>query len=149
MSVFLLTTKLYIPPLRVQLIQRPRLVDRLEEGLSLGHRLTLISAPAGFGKTTLVTEWRHGRRGTTPPVTFTWLSLDESDNDPARFLTYLLSALQKIDPNIGQAVLAKRWKRPPGPAPGRRPHRTGDWDPFPGPRSIAACPEPGSPWFVV
>jgi LuxR family maltose regulon positive regulatory protein len=47
MSVFLLTTKLYIPPLRAQLVQRPRLVDRLEEGLSLGHRLTLISAPAG------------------------------------------------------------------------------------------------------
>jgi len=112
----LLTTKLYVPPLRAQLIQRPRLVERLEEGLRQGHRLTLISAPAGFGKTTLVTDWWHGRRDTAPPVALTWLSLDEHDNDPARFLTYLLAALQKIDPAIGQGTLAMVQAAPP-PAP--------------------------------
>ena len=99
--VALLTTKLHVPPLRAQLVERPRLVERLEEGLRLGHKLALMSAPAGFGKTTLVSEWQHSRRGMTPAVPFTWLSLDERDNDPARFLAYLLAALQKIDPSIG------------------------------------------------
>jgi ATP/maltotriose-dependent transcriptional regulator MalT len=102
--VALLTTKLHVPPLRTQLVERPRLVERLEQGLRLGHKLALISAAAGFGKTTLVSEWQHSRRGTTATVPFTWLSLDE--NDPARLLAYLLAALQKIDPAIGQAALA-------------------------------------------
>jgi DNA-binding NarL/FixJ family response regulator len=56
-SETLLQTKLYIPPLRPNLVPRPRLIERLNQGLQLGHRLTLISAPAGFGKTTLVSEW--------------------------------------------------------------------------------------------
>jgi len=112
----LVTTKLYVPPLRAHLIQRPRLVERLEEGLRLGHRLTLISAPAGFGKTTLITDWWHGRRETAPSAALAWLSLDEHDNDPARFLTYLLAALQKIDPAIGQGALAMVQAVPP-PAP--------------------------------
>ena len=55
----LLTTKLYIPPVRPNLVPRPRLIQRLDEGLQLSHRLTLISAPAGFGKTTLLSEWIH------------------------------------------------------------------------------------------
>lgn len=112
----LLTTKLYVPTLRAQLVQRPRLVEQMEEGLRLGHRLTLISAPAGYGKSTLVAAWQHDRRGTALPVTFTWLSLDEHDNDPARFLTYLLAALQKIDPHIGQVALVMMQAGPP-PAP--------------------------------
>lgn len=73
----LLTTKLYIPPRRPHVVPRPRLIQRLDEGLRLGHRLTLICAPAGFGKATLLSEW-VGRCGR--PVA--WLSLDESDNDP-------------------------------------------------------------------
>ncbi len=97
----LLSTKLYIPPLRSTNILRPRLVERLNEGLSANRKLTLISAPAGFGKTTLVSEWIAG---CGRPAA--WLSLDEGDNDPARFLTYLIAALQTIAPNIGAGSLA-------------------------------------------
>ena len=78
----ILATKLYIPPLRRRSVPRPRLVERLNEGLSAGHRLTLVSAPAGFGKTTLVGEWVAGcgRRAA-------WLSLDDGDSEPSRSLT--------------------------------------------------------------
>jgi len=108
------------------MVERPRLVERLEEGLSLGHRLTLISAPAGFGKTTLLSEWVHAIGGVSPPIAAMggvsppiavapgplarartgWLSLDESDNDPARFLAYFIAALQTIDANIGKGALS-------------------------------------------
>ena len=70
------------------------------------RKLTLISAPAGFGKTTLLSEWVHGRGGVTPPPQVAWLSLDEGDNDPARFLAYFVAALQTIEANIGEGVLA-------------------------------------------
>ena len=63
MAVPLLKTKLYIPPARPGLVSRPRLVERLDEGLRTGRKLTLISAPAGFGKTTLLNEWIHSRMG--------------------------------------------------------------------------------------
>jgi LuxR family maltose regulon positive regulatory protein len=94
----LLSTKLYIPPTRPQLVLRPRLIERLNE--SLHRKLTLISAPAGFGKTTLVSEWIAS---STRPVA--WLSLDEGDNDPTRFLAYLVAALQTVVANIGEGVL--------------------------------------------
>ena len=71
----LLKTKLFVPPARPELISRPRLIERLNEGLD--RRLTLVSAPAGFGKTTLLSEWVAGAGR---PVA--WLSLDEGDNDP-------------------------------------------------------------------
>lgn len=101
MSDALLLTKLFIPPSRSNIVLRPRLVERLNEGLSTGCKLTLISAPAGFGKTTLVSEWiATGRQ----PVA--WLSLDEGDNDPARFVSYLVSALKTIKEDIGESVLA-------------------------------------------
>jgi ATP/maltotriose-dependent transcriptional regulator MalT len=94
----ILATKLYIPRLRPNVVLRPRLIERLNEGL---HRnLILISAPAGFGKTTLVSQWLAG--GARPAA---WLSLDERDNDPARFLTYLVSAVQTIAAHIGEKVL--------------------------------------------
>ena len=96
----ILATKLYIPPSRRSVVLRPRLVERLDEGLSAGHRLTLVSAPAGFGKTTLVGEWVAG---CGRPVA--WLSLDEGDSDPSRFLTYLIAALQTVAPGIGEGVL--------------------------------------------
>ena len=99
MSTPILATKLYIPPPRPKIVLRPRLIERLNEGLC-GRKLTLISAPAGFGKTTLVSEWVAGCER---PVA--WLSLDEGDNDPTRFLTYLVAALQTIAPNIGAGVL--------------------------------------------
>jgi LuxR family maltose regulon positive regulatory protein len=91
MGETLLQTKLYIPPLRPNLVPRPRLIERLNQGLHLAHKLTLISAPAGFGKTTLVSEWLAGRQ--RPAA---WLSLDEGDNDPIRFLIYFVAALQTL-----------------------------------------------------
>src|SRR5450755_2149932 len=94
----ILATKLYIPPLRPHMVTRPRLLERLNEGL---HRnLTLIAAPAGFGKTTLVSEWVAFIERPTA-----WLSLDEGENDPTRFLTYLVAAFQTIAPTIGEGVL--------------------------------------------
>jgi LuxR family maltose regulon positive regulatory protein len=95
----LLTTKLYIPPVRPELVPRPRLVERLNAGLD--GKLTLISAPAGFGKTTLLSEWAAG---CGRPVA--WVSLDEGDNDPARFLAYFVGALQTIEASIGEGVLS-------------------------------------------
>jgi len=108
MSTAILATKLYVPPPRSKVVFRPRLIEWLNEGLE--RRLTLISAPAGFGKTTLVSEWiaSCGR-----PVT--WLSLDEGDNDPTRFLTYLVAALQTIAPKIGTGVLAILQSPQPSP----------------------------------
>ncbi|HKV59618.1 MAG TPA: LuxR C-terminal-related transcriptional regulator [Ktedonobacteraceae bacterium] len=94
----ILATKLYIPPLRPEVVSRPRLLERLKEGLRC--KLILISAPAGFGKTTLVSEWVASCQR---PVA--WLSLDEGDNDPTRFLTYLVAAMQTIAANIGEGVL--------------------------------------------
>ncbi|MBF8284228.1 MAG: LuxR family transcriptional regulator, partial [Anaerolineales bacterium] len=100
MSTPILATKLYIPPPRPKIVLRPRLIERLNEGLPSGRKLTLISAPAGFGKTTLVSEWVAGCKR---PVA--WLSLDEGDNDPTRFLAYLVAALQTIAANMGNGVL--------------------------------------------
>ncbi len=105
----ILATKLYLPPLRPNVVNRPRLIERLNEGLRC--KLTLISAPAGFGKTTLVSEWIEG---IDRPVA--WLSLDEGDNDPTRFLTYLVAALQTIATTIGEGVLsALQIPQPPPP----------------------------------
>ena len=107
----LLQTKLHIPPIRPELVSRPRLVERLEVGLD--RKLTLISAPAGFGKTTLLSECaaRCGH-----PVA--WVSLDKGDNDPVQFWTYVVAALQTIPhikgTELGQAVLATfRFSKPP------------------------------------
>src|SRR6476620_3094431 len=98
MSTPMLATKLYIPPPRPNVVSRPRLIERLNEGLH--RKLILISAPAGFGKTTLVSEWVAACE-----VPVAWLSLDDGDNDPTRFLTYLVAALRTIAPNIGKGVL--------------------------------------------
>jgi LuxR family maltose regulon positive regulatory protein len=97
----ILATKLYIPTPRSKAVLRSRLIERLNEGLSAGCTLTLISAAAGFGKTTLVSAWIAG---CGRPVA--WLSLDEGDNDPARFITYLVKALQTIKAGIGEGLLA-------------------------------------------
>ena len=97
----ILATKLYIPPPPPKVIRRARLIDRLDEGLMAGHKLALISAPAGFGKTTLVSEWAQQKE----EWNVAWLSLDEADSDPARFLTYLLAALRTVAPDLGEDVL--------------------------------------------
>src|ERR687893_2640812 len=95
----ILTTKLYIPPPQPKVVLRPRLIERLNEG-ALHRKLTLISAPAGFGKTTLLGEWLAACE--RPAA---WVSLDEGDNDPARFLAYLVAALRTIAADIGEGVL--------------------------------------------
>jgi LuxR family maltose regulon positive regulatory protein len=96
-SRVLLATKLYVPRARRALVDRPALIARLEKGLQ--RTLTLVSAPAGFGKTTLIATWAEQ---TERPVA--WLSLDEADNDPARFLAYLVAALQTVDEGLGQEL---------------------------------------------
>lgn len=92
MPVPLLKTKLFIPALSSDHIERPRLIERLEQGLRAGQRLTLLSAPAGYGKTTLLSSWISACR-----LPAAWLSLEEQDNDPARFLAYLLASLQSVE----------------------------------------------------
>src|SRR5688500_1132769 len=124
MSTPILATKLYIPPPRPKVVLRPRLIEQLNEGLHHRPGVTLISAPAGFGKTTLVSEWVNQKveeGGTLAPARnagvndesgetihpskVAWLSLEAGDNDPTRFLAYLVSALQTIAANIGEGVL--------------------------------------------
>jgi len=94
MNLPILATKLFIPHPRTKVVRRPHLIERLNEGLD--RKLTLISASAGFGKTTLVCEWVAG---CDRPVA--WLSLDEGDNDAVRFLTHLVAALRTIAENVG------------------------------------------------
>jgi LuxR family maltose regulon positive regulatory protein len=98
MPTSILATKLYLPRLRPNAVSRPRLLERLNEGLQ--RKLTLIAAPAGFGKTTLVSAWVAGCDRQVA-----WLSLDAGENDPTLFLTYLVAALQTIAPTIGEGVL--------------------------------------------
>jgi LuxR family maltose regulon positive regulatory protein len=97
----ILATKLYIPPPRPKAVLRPHLLARLNEGLAAGRKLTLITAPAGFGKSTLVSAWVAGGARA-----IAWLSLDAGDNDPARFLAYLVAALQTLFAGIGAGVMA-------------------------------------------
>ena len=107
----LLETKLYVPRLRRGLVARPRLIERLSRGAE--SKLTLISAPAGFGKTTLVAEWRAaapaGERSAA------WLSLDQADNQPWSFWTDLIAALQTVVPGIGARALSLLQEPQPPP----------------------------------
>ncbi|KWX75920.1 transcriptional regulator [Paenibacillus riograndensis] len=109
MTITIVDAKLYIPPARSKAVARPRLLERLNEGLQ--GKLTILSAAAGYGKTTLASEWLSvcGRRAA-------WLSLDEGDNDPARFLTYLFAACRSIGVNIGEGVFAVLQSPQPPPA---------------------------------
>jgi LuxR family maltose regulon positive regulatory protein len=109
MTTPFLATKLYLPRLRPDIVNRPHLLVRLHEGLH--RKLTLISAPAGFGKTTLVSEWVEA---IDQPAA--WLSLDEEDSDLARFLAYLLAAIQTIAATIGERALGMLQSSQPPPA---------------------------------
>jgi LuxR family transcriptional regulator, maltose regulon positive regulatory protein len=108
MSTPLVTTKFYIAPPRSDLVELPRLLQRLDAGLRQGHRLILISAPAGFGKTTLLASWISSieDRHADSPDRIAWLSLDEDDDDPARFLVYLRAAVQKAGVDSAQDASA-------------------------------------------
>jgi LuxR family maltose regulon positive regulatory protein len=108
MSAPILATKLYIPPPRANIILRPRLLQRLDDGLS--RKLTLISAAAGFGKTTLISNWLASCQ-----LPVAWLSLDDGDNDPTIFLTYLVSALQTIVVDMGAGALKMLQSHQPPP----------------------------------
>lgn len=95
----LLRTKLYIPPSRGNRVARPRLTARLNEGLA--RKLTLISAPPGFGKTTALGEWIP-----QSDACVTWVSLDEGDNDPVRFWSYVIGALHLLRPGLGEPAVS-------------------------------------------
>src|SRR5438067_7893754 len=105
----ILATKLYLPRLRPHVVSRPRLLERLNEGLH--RKLTLIAAPAGFGKTTLVSAWVA-----SCDRQVAWLSLDEGDSELTLFLTYLVAALRTIAPNIGEGLLGVLQSPQPPPA---------------------------------
>ena len=98
----LLETKLYIPRLRRGLVTRPRLSERLSRGGE--SKLTLVSAPAGFGKTTLLAEWLAASPADERPTA--WLSLDPSDNQAASFWPYLIAALRTVVPEVGATALS-------------------------------------------
>ena len=97
----LLSTKLSIPSARRGLVPRPPLVDLLAKGLE--GPLTLVCAPPGFGKTTLLAEWRASERGRSLPLA--WLSLEPGDNDPSRFWSYFIGALQTVQEGVGETSL--------------------------------------------
>ncbi|MBV7331159.1 LuxR C-terminal-related transcriptional regulator [Chloroflexi bacterium TSY] len=113
MKAQLLKAKFYIPPSRPELVPRPRLRERLNGGLH--HKLTLVSAPAGFGKTTVVGDWVRSLAESSADqspmfveqVCAAWLSLDENDNDPNLFFTYFTTAIQQVLPDIGQMLLER------------------------------------------
>jgi len=100
MPEILLQSKFRIPQIRRAMVERERLINRLNDGVKSGCRLTLVSAPAGFGKTTLIADWLN--RLNRPRA---WLSLDEDDNNPIRFLRYFIAALQQVDQYIGEDIL--------------------------------------------
>jgi LuxR family maltose regulon positive regulatory protein len=155
MSTSLLKTKLHIPPPRPELVSRPRLIGRLNTGLGLvaagfARKLTLVCAPAGFGKTTLVIEWLQDvgahphlahadgegaepGRGCDAPLQVAWLSLDEEDNDPVLFTRYLIAALQRLDESIGHGALSLLQSPQPIPVQGLATQLLNDISAFPSP----------------
>lgn len=111
MTTPLLTTKLYIPPIPNQLVSRTELVTRLEEGLRMGRRITMITASAGYGKTSLIAGWVSSK-SYQAELKFCWLSLERSDNDPALFWTYFLAALQTSQARLGESLAQSIWAQP-------------------------------------
>lgn len=107
----LLTMKLLIPPLPSTLVKRPLLVERLHEGIS--RPLTLLSAPAGYGKTTLLSEWHNSTPG--EDYRLAWVALDRADNDPVRFWSYVISSLDILHPGLGNNAMGLLNSSPPVP----------------------------------
>ena len=101
MQESLLQTKLYLPRPMPTWVERPRLMTRLNDGIDSGARLTLVAAPVGYGKTSLLASWLATTAGAVA-----WLSLDPEDNEPVRFWTYAIAALQTARPELGQQILS-------------------------------------------
>ena len=101
----ILNTKLFIPPSRPDQVTRTRLTHKLDDGLRPGSKLALILAPAGFGKTTLVTDWVGSLASRRPEIKVVWVSLDDRDNDIEVFLYYLVTAFHRKDAQIGEKSL--------------------------------------------
>ena len=108
----LLTTKFYRPAVPTKWVQRPQLGGRLTKGLEAGRRMTLVSASAGFGKTSVVSAWLAQMTDD-----YAWLSLDQYDDDPNRFWQYVVAALQSADPAIGSSVQPLLASNPLPPPP--------------------------------
>ncbi|MGB8213445.1 MAG: LuxR C-terminal-related transcriptional regulator [Anaerolineales bacterium] len=115
MVALLVQTKLSLPFASPTRLPRPQLVDQLDAGLRAGHRLSLVTAPTGSGKTTLLGEW--ARSTNAPERRFCWLALDEQDNDPVRFWSYCLAALETQCPGLGETAKALLQADPLRPAP--------------------------------
>src|SRR5436309_2474341 len=106
----LLETKLFEPPAQQGIVARPRLTSQLDQGLRC--KLVLLCANAGFGKTTLLSEWRTTLSGSQ--VSLAWLSLDANDNDVFGFWKYIIAALEVVQPGVGEATrLALTAGQPP------------------------------------
>ena len=125
MPATILGTKLYVPQTPPNAVLRPHLSAQLDEALRLNRRLVLLSAPPGFGKTVLLSQWiaalrsrapAPGQAGSDARARAAWLSLDAGDSDPARFLAYVVAALQQVDPCLGAGVSATL--AAPAPPPG-------------------------------
>jgi LuxR family maltose regulon positive regulatory protein len=112
MSTPILATKLYVPPPRPRAVHRPRLTERLNEGLH--RRLALVSAPAGFGKTTLIGDWLAGAGGRPPGCRWT-----KGTATPARFLAYLVAAFRRLPRTLEKGCWARS-----NPPSHRRPNRS-------------------------
>jgi len=117
LAISLLSTKYNIPPVGINRVERHHLLQKLDDGLHNGKRLLLVCAPAGYGKTTLVGEWVHqitsrsltdtsGGKLDKPSIRVAWLTCEQEDGDLASFLSYLVAALQQVDPRIGAGLLA-------------------------------------------
>jgi LuxR family maltose regulon positive regulatory protein len=104
LTLLLLSTKFDVPPTGAKIVKRPRLLRKLETGLQQNALLILACGPAGYGKTTIVGEWLR-TSGEIQPDQVTWLTLENGDNEPNRFLTYFITALQRIQPGFGAGVL--------------------------------------------
>ena len=138
-STPVLATKLFAPARRSRLVARPRVAERLGTTLDAGHRLTLVSAPAGFGKTTLLGDWLGGLDQGREPTRVGWLSLDEGDNDLTRFVAHLVAALRSGGLDVDAAVVESLSAAPVAAA----------LTPLVNDVARAGDREPGTRWVVV
>jgi LuxR family maltose regulon positive regulatory protein len=138
-STPVLATKLFAPARRSQLVARPMLGERLDTTLDAGHRLTLVSAPAGFGKSTLLSDWLTDLNQRQKNTRVGWLSLDDGDNDLTRFMAHLVAALQRAELDVDAAVLDSLSTAPTATA----------LTPLVNDLARAGEKEPGTQWIVV